>query len=82
LPDTDHILKFFQALKHNLPLCTVTEDFIRQRTKYYRGLIAMAKDFTWTTGDDETLSHSRIIDFGGSAEVHEVTTLLTDEVYG
>lgn len=30
------------------------------------------RDFSWTVGDDATLSHRRMIDAGASGEVHEV----------
>ena len=33
----------------------------------------LGNDFTWTTGSDPEVRHKRIIDLGGSGEVHEVS---------
>ena len=35
-------------------------------------------DFSWTTGEEKSISHRRLIDRGGSGEVHEVSYMWTD----
>jgi len=34
-------------------------------------------DFTWTAGSDPNVSHTRLVDLGGSGEVHEVLSALS-----
>ena len=60
--------------------------FIKNMTGTSRELIASKShsiDYTWTAGDESTISHVRVIDSGAGGEVHEVAlpifewTLLT-----
>ena len=38
-------------------------------------------DYKWTTGNDGSLKHNRVIDFGASGGVHELHNSKSGEVY-
>jgi serine/threonine protein kinase len=56
---------------------------VNELTRQFESQVSMddkqeEDDFSWTTGEEKSISHTKLIDRGGSGEVHEVSYMWTD----